>query len=158
MKKERGFIIVVQGEHTYPVRLNQYKVEEEEDGKWERRKDWWVKGRKDRMKKEEARSDSQSRYKGGKTQHFLSMMYNSTYKVSNIELQNVKNIICNSVSKNPNSPQLLPICKSYVITKILADRVQITKYPSAFLYFFHCLKGPVCRIWWHLAVRLQIAA
>lgn len=33
-EKERGFIVSLQGEHTYPVRLNQKRVEED-DGWWE---------------------------------------------------------------------------------------------------------------------------
>lgn len=54
-QRERSFIVLLQGEHTYPVRLNQKRVVEE-DGRWEKRwgegEDGWVKGRKYRMKKE----------------------------------------------------------------------------------------------------------
>lgn len=66
-------------EHTYPVRLNQNRVEEEEDGRRERREDGWVKGREDRMKKERGGQirlrQSEQVYKG------KNMMYNSTCMV-----------------------------------------------------------------------------
>lgn len=66
---------MLEGEHTYPVRLNQKRVEEE-DGWWEREKGRRVKGRKDRMKRERRPDQTQAvraDTKGGNIDTFRSL-------------------------------------------------------------------------------------